>query len=68
MPKNDQIIKTVIGFCNQQGGKLVIEVENNGKIIGIDEQKISKIMEYLDKAIFGSSNPLLSFHASILRE
>ena len=24
IPKNEQIIKTIIGFCNQQGGKLII--------------------------------------------
>lgn len=30
LPKNDQILKTVIGFCNQNGGKLIIGVADNG--------------------------------------
>ena len=25
LPKNDQIIKSIIGFCNQNGGKLIVE-------------------------------------------
>ena len=57
LPKNDQIIKTIIGFCNQQGGKLVIGVDNDGKVIGIDDAKINKIMEFIDKAIYEASTP-----------
>ena len=26
VPKNEQIIKTIIGFCNQKGGRLLIKV------------------------------------------
>lgn len=38
-PEKEQIIKTVIGFCNRFGGKLVIGVANNGEIIGIKESE-----------------------------
>ncbi len=55
IPKNDQIIKTIIGFCNQNGGKLVIGVNNDGTIIGISDKKINAIMEHIDKAIYESS-------------
>ena len=44
IPENDQIIKTIIGFCNQKGGKLIIGVDCNGIIIGIPQEKIQKIM------------------------
>ena len=26
IPENDQIIKTIIGFCNQKGGKLIMNL------------------------------------------
>jgi predicted HTH transcriptional regulator len=46
LPENDQIIKTVISFCNRNGGKLVIGVQPDGTIAGIPEEEIEKVMEY----------------------
>lgn len=57
IPKNEQIIKTIIGFCNQQGGKLIIGLEDDGIIIGIDESKAQEMMEYLEQAILDCSFP-----------
>lgn len=57
LPKNGQIVKTIIGFCNRNGGKLVIGIENDGTIIGVDEEKLQDWMEYLDKMIYESSSP-----------
>jgi len=37
IPQNDQIIKTIIGFCNNKGGKLIIGIEKDGTIVGVDE-------------------------------
>ena len=37
IPKNDQLVKTIIGFCNQNGGRLIIGVNNDGKITAIPE-------------------------------
>ena len=45
MPKNDQIIKTIIGFCNQHGGKIIIGVDNNGTIVGLQEEVIQDALE-----------------------
>lgn len=56
-PENEQIVKTVIGFCNSFGGKLVIGVANNGEIIGVKENIAEEQMEYLDKMIYESSAP-----------
>ncbi|MBN2478945.1 MAG: putative DNA binding domain-containing protein [Parachlamydiales bacterium] len=57
LPKNDQIVKTMIGFCNQNGGKLIIGVDNNRKIVGISENELNKALEYLDKAIYEATSP-----------
>jgi len=59
IPENDQIVKTIIGFCNQKGGKLVIGVDSNGAIIGIPKNDIQKTMEYINKSIFESSSPAI---------
>lgn len=57
LPKNDQIIKTIIGFCNQNGGKLIIGVANDGQVVGIPEEEVEYTREYLEKSIYEASNP-----------
>lgn len=57
IPENDQIVKTVIGFCNQKGGKLIVGVDSNGNIAGVPKKDIQKTMEYINKSIFESSTP-----------
>jgi len=57
IPKNEQIIKTVVGFCNQNGGKLIIGVDDDGTIYGIPETKVNALLEYLDKSIYEAVVP-----------
>lgn len=57
LPKNNQILKTIIGFCNQNGGKLIIGIENDGTIKGLEKDEIEKALEYLDKSIYEATNP-----------
>ena len=57
MPKNDQIVKTVIGFCNKNGGKLVIGVTDHGNIIGIAPEEAATAIESLSNAIYDASTP-----------
>lgn len=59
IPRNDQIIKTVIGFCNQCGGKLVIGVTNSGDIVGVPGDVIQESLEFLEKAIYKASHPTI---------
>lgn len=56
-PLHKQIIKTVVGFCNQNGGKLVLGVKNDGVIKGLLEEKIERLMEELDQAIYQACTP-----------
>jgi ATP-dependent DNA helicase RecG len=56
-PKNEQILKTIIGFCNQNGGKLIIGVDDDGTIVGVPEEKVQQALEYLEKSIFEASCP-----------
>ena len=57
IPSNEQIIRTVIGFCNLYGGKLVLGVEDSRKIVGIPEAEIEAQMEYLNKSIYEACSP-----------
>lgn len=56
-PQNDQIIKTIIGFCNQNGGKLIIGVTDNGEIEGVNIRDLEHALNSLEKAIFEATYP-----------
>lgn len=57
IPKNDQIVNTVIGFCNTLGGKIIIGVNDNGIIEGINEEIAQISLEWLDKMIYETCTP-----------
>lgn len=59
IPENDQILKTVIGFCNHHGGKIVVGVSDSGEVIGLPQIEMEKALESLDKAIFDASHPAI---------
>lgn len=66
IPKNEQIIKTIIGFCNQNGGKLVVGVSDTGEIEGLPPSSLEQALNSIQKAIFEASHPSIlpriSFH------
>ena len=57
IPENDQIVKTVIGFCNRNGGRLILGVDAKGMITGIPEKDVQQLMEFINKTIFEACNP-----------
>jgi len=57
LPKNDQIVKTIIGFCNRFGGKIIIGVDNDRTIVGVADKDVECMMETLDKTIYESTAP-----------
>lgn len=59
VPKNDQIIKTIIGFCNQKGGKLILGVDDDRTVVGLSEARIEQLLESLDHAIYEACHPTI---------
>lgn len=59
VPKNDQIIKTIIGFCNQKGGKLILGVADDRTVVGLVESEIEQLLESLDHAIYEACHPTI---------
>lgn len=58
-PLKNQIIKTIIGFCNLYGGRLVLGVTNNGTVTGVDENAIQELTDSLYRSIYDSCSPLI---------
>lgn len=51
LPKNENIAKTVIAFSNTSGGKLIIGVNDECKIIGIDDTELFEMQDKIASII-----------------
>ena len=45
LPKSDQVINTMIAFCNMHGGKLIVGVDDAGRVKGLPEKEVQATME-----------------------
>lgn len=59
IPTKQQIVKIIIGFCNLYGGRLVLGVDDNREIVGIQEDTVDQITESLHRSIYESCTPLI---------
>ncbi|MEI7424397.1 MAG: ATP-binding protein [Prolixibacteraceae bacterium] len=60
LPKNEIIAKTVIAFSNTSGGKLIIGVNDNRKITGINDNELFDIQDNIASVI--ADNCSRSYH------
>lgn len=59
LPKNESIAKTVIAFSNTSGGKLIIGVNDNREVKGIDEKELFKLQDKIASIIADICHPLI---------
>lgn len=59
LPSKQELVKTIIGFCNLYGGRLVLGVDDHGEILGIPEESIDALMENIQRSIFDSCTPTI---------
>lgn len=59
VPTKQQIVKTMIGFCNLYGGRLLLGVDDNRNILGISEDSVDQLTESLHRSIYESCTPLI---------
>ncbi len=57
LPSNSAIAKTIIAFSNTAGGKLIIGVDDDKNIIGIDDKNIFEIKDKIASVIYDSCYP-----------
>lgn len=58
-PSNRQVLKAIVAFCNHFGGKLIIGVEDDGQVCGVDEQGVDDAIESLNRCIYQSCTPCI---------
>ena len=59
LPSKQQVNKTIVGFCNMHGGKLVVGVEDSGEIVGIPEDALDETMENLHRSAYSNCSPTI---------
>jgi ATP-dependent DNA helicase RecG len=57
LPSKQQIAKTIIGFCNMFGGRLIIGIDDRYQIIGVDEKQVEQLLEDISRSIHSSCTP-----------
>ncbi len=59
VPTKQELTKTVIGFCNLYGGRLVIGVDDGGEILGVSENEVDNLIEGIQQSIFHNCSPFI---------
>jgi ATP-dependent DNA helicase RecG len=57
LPENESIARTVLAFSNTSGGRLVVGVNDQRVIVGVDENDIFQIQDKIASIIFDSCYP-----------
>jgi len=57
IPSKQQILKTVLGFCNLYGGRIIIGINDDREIVGVSEGEVEELMDSLHRSIHESSTP-----------
>lgn len=57
LPKNDSIAKTVIAFSNTSGGKLIVGINDQREVVGIDDKEIFELQDRIASIISDSCHP-----------
>jgi predicted HTH transcriptional regulator len=70
LPQNNQILKTIVGFCNQKGGKIIIGVSDDGTIKGLTDSDIAFALEHkeLEWSTLGKSFDTMPVHTATVED
>ncbi|WP_227429293.1 RNA-binding domain-containing protein [Psychrobacter sp. I-STPA6b] len=60
LPRYDQIAKTIVAFANTSGGRLLIGVDDDGSLLGIDESSILDLEERIYASLFERISPTIN--------
>jgi ATP-dependent DNA helicase RecG len=59
LPQGDKLAKTVVAFSNTAGGKILIGVKDNGKLIGVPTEVIHETQDQIANILHDSVSPVV---------
>lgn len=57
LPPKHSIYKTIVGFCNQNEGKIILGVKDNGVIVGLPQNQVDELLETIERDIYQACSP-----------
>ncbi len=57
LPQKQPIYKTIVGFCNQNGGKIILGIKDDGSIVGLPQNQVEELLETLERDIYLACSP-----------
>jgi ATP-dependent DNA helicase RecG len=57
LPTNKNIARSIIAFSNTSGGKLIIGIDDDKNIVGINEENIFELQDKVSSIIYDSCSP-----------
>ncbi len=57
LPKNESLAKTIVAFSNTSGGKLIIGVDDDHKVVGVRDNLIFKMKDQIASIISDNCSP-----------
>lgn len=57
LPKLSKLVKTCVAFANDFGGKIIIGVDDDGTILGIDENTRDRVYEQFPNSLYDATSP-----------
>ncbi len=59
LPQHDQIAKTIVSFANTSGGKLVLGVDDQRQVVGLNEDDTLALQDRITAIIFDRCYPAI---------
>jgi len=59
LSNHSQIAKTVVAFCNQFGGKIIIGIDDQQNICGVNESNLDETIDALQQSIYKTCTPTI---------
>lgn len=59
LPKNESIVKTIVAFANTSGGKLIIGVDDDRNLLGVDDYDLFDLQDKIASIIADNCFPVI---------
>ncbi len=66
LPSNRELAKWFVCFANAYGGKIIFGVDNDGEIIGIEKEKVDRILLQIDDVALRRCEPPVVIHYEVV--